>query len=512
MNYLAQIIGESAGIAAIQAQVHRLLTVVATARRVPPVLLRGETGTGKSLLARSLHAASGRAGDRFVSVNCAAIPESLLEVELFGFERGAFTDARHAKPGLFQEAHSGTLFLDEVGLLPETLQAKLLTALDERAVRRLGGTRTEPTDCWIIAATSADLEQARREGRFREDLYHRLSVFTICLPPLRDRGDDIFRLADALLERVCADYGLGPKMLDDTARCALARYRWPGNVRELANVLERAALLSEELAITAEALGIPDDDDPRLPTRGQPDGAIPASDLRDSLDEVERRRLIEALQRAHWNVSLAADMLGLPRNTLRYRVEKHGLRRPEQPVPRRRSISTPQSGRPTKQPVAPPRGPLQWETRTVTWLRVAVMSESAGETSLLLGIFAGKVASFGGDILQQAPGSLDASFGLEASEDAPTRAANTALAIRRAATRRSDRGVPAVVSVALHFSRCSVGVGPMRPWPSQDCLREATDTLSKLIADTQPGAVTLSPSVAPLLVRRFDVQTLRSGG
>src|SRR5262249_50833744 len=159
------------------------------------------------------------------------------EAELFGFERGAFTDARRSKPGLFQEAHGGTLFLDEAGLLPESLQAKLLTALDERAVRRLGGTRTEPTDCWVIAPTSADLEHARRARQFREDLYHRLSVFTICLPPLRERGDDVLRLSDVLLARICADYGLPGRMLDQRARDALVRYAWPGNVRELANVL-----------------------------------------------------------------------------------------------------------------------------------------------------------------------------------------------------------------------------------------------------------------------------------
>jgi DNA-binding NtrC family response regulator len=505
MDPLAKLIGQSPGMVAIQAQIRRLLSLVATARRLPPVLLQGETGTGKGLLARSLHAASPRAKGPFVSVNCAAIPETLLEAELFGFERGAFTDARQPKPGLFQEAHEGTLFLDEAGLLPESLQAKLLTVLDERAVRRLGGTRTEPTDCWIIAATSADIEHARRERRFREDLYHRLSVFTICLPPLRERGDDVLGLADALLDRVCADYRLPSRTLDPSARCALARYPWPGNVRELGNVLERAVLLSESLLITADMLGLPGEDDRR--DGSPPAGPAPPPDLRGSLDDLERSRLLDALERAHWNVALAAEMLGVPRNTLRYRIDKHGLVRPAQPVPRRRS-TTPGSSEAATETAAP----LRWETRTTTWLRVTVSSPSFAEAGRLLAVFAGKVTAFGGEILQQSPGGLDAAFGLEASEDAPVRAANAALAIQRAVARSTDGGEPAAVTLALHASRCSVGLGQARPWLAQDSLREADEALGKLLVGARPGDVALSPAVAPLLARRFDVRAADRGG
>ena len=185
-------------------------------RRLPPLLIRGETGTGKGLLARAIHRASARAGGPFVDVNCAAIPEPLLEAELFGYERGAFTDARQAKPGLFQTAHGGTLFLDEVGHLPAPLQAKLLTAIEERTVRRLGSTRSEPAEAWIIAATSVDLEAAMRAQRFLEALYHRLSVLTVALPPLRERGGDIVLLAESFLVRACADYGLPSKTLSPT--------------------------------------------------------------------------------------------------------------------------------------------------------------------------------------------------------------------------------------------------------------------------------------------------------
>jgi DNA-binding NtrC family response regulator len=510
MNPLAQVIGQSPGMIAIQAGVRRLLSLAATTSRMPPVLLRGETGTGKGLLARSLHAASSRAPGQFVSVNCAAIPESLLEAELFGFERGAFTDARQAKPGLFQEAHGGTLFLDEVGLLAESLQAKLLTALDERTVRRLGGIRSEPTDCWIIAATSAALERARRERRFREDLYHRLSVFEICLPPLRERGDDVLQLADVLLAKVCADYGLPPRTLDESARSALARYSWPGNVRELGNVLERSALLSERSLISADMLGLPRDEEPLEDVSAATDAERPSPDLRESLDDLERSRLLDALERAHWNVALAAEMLGVPRNTLRYRIEKHRLTRPDQPVTRRRS-TIPSSPAAATERMAP-APPLRWETRTATWLRVTVASPFPGEVSQLLALFAGKVTAFGGEILQQTSGSLDAAFGLEASEDAPARAANAALAIQRAAARGTERGESLAVTLALHVSRCSVGLGQGRSWLSQHCLREADETLGKLITDTRPGDVALSSAVAPLLARRFDVRAFDRGG
>src|SRR5262245_42604954 len=187
---LSQLIGESPGIAAVRDKVRRLLRHPSDSRRLPPIFIQGETGTGKGLLARTLHAASPRAAFPFVDVNCAAIPETLLEAEMFGFERGAFTDARQAKAGLFQAAHHGTIFLDEVGLLPEPLQAKLLKVIEDHVVRRLGSTRNEPIDVWIVAATSEDLAAAMRTRRFREDLYHRLAVVNVALPALRERGAD----------------------------------------------------------------------------------------------------------------------------------------------------------------------------------------------------------------------------------------------------------------------------------------------------------------------------------
>src|SRR5438093_3330793 len=190
MRPMAELLGESAGIKAVRDKLRRLIERHHELRRVPPVLIEGETATGKGLLARIIHRAGPRPDGPFVDVNCAAIPETLLEAEMFGFEQGAFTDARRAKPGLFQTAHRGTIFLDEVGLLPLPLQAKLLKVLEDHAVRRLGSTRSEPVDVWVISATNENLSAAITTGRFREDLYHRLAVLTVELPPLRQRGRD----------------------------------------------------------------------------------------------------------------------------------------------------------------------------------------------------------------------------------------------------------------------------------------------------------------------------------
>src|SRR5262250_2642354 len=208
MDVLADLIGASPVIESVREQIRRLVSRQHGARRLPSILIQGETGTGKGLVARLIHRVGPRAGGPFVDVNCAAIPEPLLEAELFGFERGAFTDARRAKPGLFQTAHRGTIFLDEVALLSEGLQAKLLKVLEERSVRRLGATRDEPIDVWILTATNEDLKAAIPARRFREDLYHRLAVLTLSLPPLRERGADIVTLAEHYLGRACADYGM----------------------------------------------------------------------------------------------------------------------------------------------------------------------------------------------------------------------------------------------------------------------------------------------------------------
>src|SRR5262245_62135155 len=224
MDEPVELLGESPTIQVVRDKLRRLLDRQRPGHRLPPIIIQGDTGTGKGLVAHLLHRDGPRAHGPFVDVNCAAIPETLLEAELFGFERGAFTDAHRAKPGLFQSAHGGTLFLDEVGLLTASVQAKLLTAIEERSVRRLGSMRPEAVDVCFISATNIDLQAALRERRFREDLYHRLAVITLELPALRDRGGDVLLLAEQFLARACADYGLAPKRLDAQAQTRLLAY------------------------------------------------------------------------------------------------------------------------------------------------------------------------------------------------------------------------------------------------------------------------------------------------
>jgi transcriptional regulator with AAA-type ATPase domain/TolB-like protein/Tfp pilus assembly protein PilF len=322
MDLTSQLIGQSPRMTALREQLHALLVRERELRRLPPVLITGETGTGKGLVASIIHRNSSRSKAEFVEVNGAAIPEHLLESELFGYERGAFTDAKHAKPGLLQVAHHGTLFLDEVGLLPLALQAKLLKVLDDMSVRRLGATRSEAIDICIVTATNEDLRAAVRNRRFREDLYHRLTVVTLTLPPLRERGDDILLLAEATLARSCAKYSSPAKDLSPEALVALRTYRWPGNVRELNSVIERAVLLCPTSVIPVASLGL---------------GATPeilvnapygTADV--DIDEFQRRRLSDALGRTGWNISRTAVMLGVARNTVRARIARYGLRSAEE--------------------------------------------------------------------------------------------------------------------------------------------------------------------------------------
>jgi DNA-binding NtrC family response regulator/class 3 adenylate cyclase len=327
-------LGDSAPVREFLASITRLLPRLGPGRRVPPILLQGETGTGKGLLARTIHETGLRAAGPFVDLNCAAIPATLIEAELFGFERGAFTDARQARTGLVEAAHRGTLFLDEIGLVPEGLQAKLLTVLETREVRPLGGTRTRAVDVSIIAATNSDLREAVRERRFREDLYHRLAVLVFSLPPLRQRGDDVLELADAFLARACADHALKKELAED-ARAAIAAYRWPGNVRELANLMERVALLTEGSIVTAADLALPAVSIASTPTDREPPDVL---SLRASVDTFTRARVEQALNEARGNISAAAERLGVPRSTLRYQLERFGLTQGGMGRARRRTV------------------------------------------------------------------------------------------------------------------------------------------------------------------------------
>jgi len=318
MDLVDEVIGRSAQMIAFREQIRALLAREANLNRLPPILITGETGTGKGLVARVIHRSSSRSGAQFVEVNGAAIPENLLESELFGYERGAFTDARHSKAGLLQVAHRGTLFLDEVGLLPLSLQAKLLKVLEDHSVRRLGSTRSEPVDACIISATNEKPEVLMRTRRFREDLYHRLAVITLALPPLRDRGNDIELLSELALARECANQSGPPKTLGPDAHAALRAYRWPGNVRELNSCIARAVLLCPTTVISAAALGL--GATPRI----HPDEPQAGLDLPTA--ELERQHLSEALERTGWNISRVAAALGITRNTVRARIARFGLR------------------------------------------------------------------------------------------------------------------------------------------------------------------------------------------
>jgi DNA-binding NtrC family response regulator/tetratricopeptide (TPR) repeat protein len=515
MSIVAGLLGESPALLAVRQTIERLLRRPGDAGRLPPILVLGETGTGKGLLARAIHEAGPRRGGPFVAVNCAAIPETLLEAELFGFERGAFTDARQAKPGLFQTAHRGSLFLDEVGLLPEALQAKLLTVLEERQVRRLGSTRAEPVDVWILAASNEDL--LTRRGRFREDLYHRLAVVTLALPPLRERGRDVVLLAEHFLARAASDYRLGPRTLAPDAATALMAYRWPGNVRELANVMERVALLAEAREVTAAMLDLPVTASASARAGGDiptPPAATPPDDPVARL-AWERDRLRTALEATGWNISQAALQLGVPRNTLRYRIGKLGLRpgagaRPSRPA---ESLAPPAAPVPVPGPVAASPSPpgTAWTDRRLVFLRVALTGSGEGaerplDATRALEAFVEKLGAFGGRVEEVGPTSLVAAFGLEPAEDATRRAAHAALAIRRLAVRaqRVD-AARGPVALALHAGTCAVArVGDaVRIDPGGK--REAIAALEALTAGTDPDEILASAVVAPFLERRFEL-------
>jgi transcriptional regulator with GAF, ATPase, and Fis domain len=322
----ARLSGEGPGVLEGSASpaVRRLaLRAQQVARTDTPVLIGGETGTGKERLAHAIHAWSPRAGGPFVAVNCAALPAALLESELFGHEKGAFTGATAARAGRFRIAEGGTLFLDEIGELPHELQAKLLRAVQEGEVQPVGSDRAVPVDVRLVAATHVDLEAAIREGRFREDLYYRLSVFPLRLPPLRERLEDLPALAEHLLADVAGRTGRRALRLSDEALEALRAHRWPGNIRELANVLERAAIVTDGVVGPEDlALG---------PARAAAvEAAPPEGDPLPTLAEVERAHIERALYRSGGKLygdDGAAALLGLKPTTLQSRMKKHGIDR-----------------------------------------------------------------------------------------------------------------------------------------------------------------------------------------
>ena len=358
------ILGESEAVEHLRAVIRRVAALQKEGGVGPTTLLTGETGTGKGLVARAIHRASVRKQSPLIEVNCTAIPEDLLEAELFGYERGAFTGAVAAKPGLLEAAEAGTLFFDEIGHMSVALQAKLLKVIEDRSVRRLGSTRDRTVRCSFITATHMDLEKLVADGRFREDLYHRIHVVEVTMPPLRERGTDVLMLAQHFLARHAADYGVPAPRLTEAARRALVAHRWPGNIRELSHTLERAVVLSAGDTIDAGDLGLrgvatttassaaasssseassrSGSTAASMPTAsassaaasnaGDPSnvrvgtGSTVAVDFTAgpvSMESIERELLFAALEKAGGSKTEAGRLLGMSRDMFRYRLAKY---------------------------------------------------------------------------------------------------------------------------------------------------------------------------------------------
>ena len=305
------IVGGSPAMQSVKSMITRVASSPAST-----VLLTGETGTGKDLAAKAIHYGSARASRPFVNITCSALPEQLLESELFGHERGAFTDARQQKRGLFETADGGTVFLDEIGEMTPGLQAKLLRFLEEKTFKRVGGLADIRVDVRVVAATNRDLEREVKAGKFREDLFYRLQVMPIALPSLRERKGDAIVLANYFLDQFNREFRKRIRGLSPAATSLLEQYQWPGNVRELRNAIERAMLLSDRDYLEPQDFTLTRTVNPtefRLPPEGV------------NLEEVERQLLVQALERAGGNQTQAAQLLGINRDQVRYRIEKFGL-------------------------------------------------------------------------------------------------------------------------------------------------------------------------------------------
>jgi two-component system response regulator AtoC len=313
-HFLPDIIGNTPAVQQVLKMVQKIAPTDST------VLITGETGVGKELIAKAIHSTSHRRNQSFVKVNCAAIPENLIESELFGYERGAFTGAVTSKPGRFEIAHEGSIFLDEIGEIPLHLQAKLLNVLQDKAFERLGGVKTVKVDLRIIAATNIDLQDAVRSGKFRSDLFYRLNVVPITIPPLRERKDDLIPLIDYFLKKFSIKYKKNLTDISSEVVAALANYDWPGNVRELENVLERMVVMSETDKLNLDQI-------PAEISGAKP--PVEASTFKEKIDDIsriiEKQMLIDALNKTNQNRTKAAQLLGISRRTLQNKIKEYDL-------------------------------------------------------------------------------------------------------------------------------------------------------------------------------------------
>jgi len=466
MEALEDLVGTSPAIGALRRRLGRLARVGSGDERPAVMLIHGETGTGKGMVARLIHHSGPRRDGPFVSMNCAAIPPALFEAEL---------------SGLLQAAHGGTLYLDEVGLLPESVQAGIMAAVDSGEVSVLGGTPT-------------DLARSVRGRRFREDLYRRLAATTLVLPPLRERGRDTLALAERFLDRLSRDHGVPPKRLDRSARAALLEHDWPGNVRELINVLERAVLGRDALVLSADALGLP----------AHRPGSTPSANV--SRSAAIRQHLELSLERTGWNIARTAALLGVARNTVYAQIEKFGLGIIAPPSATRRRP------RSLERPSPSPDVRLRWERRSLALLAARVGSGSVAENSVALETLVEKVESFGARVEELTPTRVVAAFGLDGVEDALRRAAHAALAIHNAIERshRDGRPLPRV-EVGLHTALMLVGRRGPRVVIDGDSGRAERLVLERLLGGGPPGETVVSAAAAPLLERRFELAPLADG-
>jgi DNA-binding NtrC family response regulator len=315
-----ELIGDSPAMQSVRMQIERVSQLGHLMDAIPPtVLITGETGTGKDVAARILHLSYAQKEKPFIHVDCASLPSELIESELFGHDKGAFTNAVSSRPGLIEAAEDGTLFLDEIGEIPLALQAKLLNVLERRQVRRLGSTKERQVPARIIAATNRDLHEMANSGQFRSDLYFRLNVINLIMPPLREREDDAVQLAKYFMRMAEKRYGLPTHNLSLSAIDAIKQYQWPGNVRELRHQISRAVLLSNQTIISSAELSLPNHQAKIANSFTLESKQAP------TLDDAEKQMLIAALEASHNNVSKAARHLGITRMKMRYRMEKHGI-------------------------------------------------------------------------------------------------------------------------------------------------------------------------------------------
>jgi transcriptional regulator with AAA-type ATPase domain/tetratricopeptide (TPR) repeat protein len=491
---------------------------------VPTLLLQGETGTGKGLVARVVHESGPRARGPFIPVNCAAIPDSMLEAELFGYEAGAFTDAKRGKPGLFEAAVGGTLFLDEVDSLSLALQSKLLTAIESKHIRRLGAVTEHAVDVKLVAATQSDLGQLAAGVRFRPDLYHRLAVVVLTLPPLRERGDDVVVLARVLLARFATGYGVEPKLLTPEAEAWLRDYGWPGNVRELGHAMERVTLLHEEAHLDARTLE-------RLV---RPAAATPtpsrSGDVAPAEEPEETRRVREVLARTGGNVLRAARLLGMTREAVRYRMRRYGIERPdvdepEPPRPTRASRRRPaepdvaataspgsgseESGATTAADAAAP-GPAasRWEQKPVAIVAIELVwpelaegrppsHEPWTENARWERVIREKLAGLGGVILQQSPSMVVWAFGVpQALDQLHQRAVHGALAVRNVTVGLAERERAPELRIAVHVGTMLVDTEGRDPAKQALPVGETLTTPVRLLAEAGPLEILASAAVA----------------